>query len=66
MKPYTPDRHIETALTKADARELDLIELFFFAYRDFTADPDLILEKLAFGRALAPALGPRTSLSGIN
>lgn len=51
MKPYTPDRHIETALTKEDASELDLIELFFFAYRDFTADPDLILEKLAFGRA---------------
>ncbi len=51
MKSYTPDRHIETALTKSDARELDIIELFFFAYRDFTADPDMILEKLSFGRA---------------
>lgn len=51
MKSYTPDRHIETALTKTDARELDIIELFFFAYRDFTADPDMILEKLTFGRA---------------
>ncbi len=51
MKSYTPNRHIETALTKNDASELDIIELFFFAYRDFTADPDLILEKLAFGRA---------------
>lgn len=51
MKSYTPDRHIETALTEKDAQELDIIELFFFAYRDFTADPDLILEKLAFGRA---------------
>jgi DNA-binding MarR family transcriptional regulator len=51
MKSYTPDRHIETALTKKDARELDIIELFFFAYRDFTADPDMILEKLSFGRA---------------
>ncbi|MEP7454526.1 MarR family transcriptional regulator [Phyllobacterium sp. SB3] len=51
MKSYTPDRHIETALTEKDAKELDIIELFFFAYRDFTADPDMILEKLEFGRA---------------
>lgn len=29
----------------------DLIELFFFAYRDFVADPDRLLESLAFGRA---------------
>ncbi|MGH7005643.1 MAG: MarR family winged helix-turn-helix transcriptional regulator [Alphaproteobacteria bacterium] len=51
MEYHTPDRHIETALTRKDAQELDIIELFFFAYRDFTADPDMILEKLAFGRA---------------
>lgn len=30
---------------------LDLIELIFFAYRDFTGDPDAILEKDGFGRA---------------
>jgi DNA-binding MarR family transcriptional regulator len=29
----------------------DLIELFFFAYRDFTADADRQLEGLGFGRA---------------
>ncbi len=29
----------------------DLIELLFFAYRDFVADPDDVLEKLGFGRA---------------
>ena len=29
----------------------DLIELFFFAYRDFTADADRQLEALRFGRA---------------
>ena len=29
----------------------DLIELFFFAYRDFTADADRRLEALDFGRA---------------
>jgi DNA-binding MarR family transcriptional regulator len=29
----------------------DLIELLFFAYRDFVADPDEVLRKLGFGRA---------------
>ena len=29
----------------------DLIELLFFAYRDFTADPDGVLAKYNFGRA---------------
>jgi DNA-binding MarR family transcriptional regulator len=28
-----------------------IIELFFFSYRDFTAGPDQILDKLNFGRA---------------
>ena len=33
--------------------ELDfrIIELFFFAYREFTADADLVLERYGFGRA---------------
>jgi DNA-binding MarR family transcriptional regulator len=37
----------------AEAREpyWDLIELLFFAYRDFVGDPDQVLEKLRFGRA---------------
>jgi DNA-binding MarR family transcriptional regulator len=29
----------------------DLIELLFFAYRDFVGDPDEVLMKLGFGRA---------------
>jgi DNA-binding MarR family transcriptional regulator len=29
----------------------ELIELFFFAYRDFVSDPDRILAELGFGRA---------------
>ena len=29
----------------------DVIELLFFAYRDFVSDPDEVLAKLAFGRA---------------
>ncbi len=29
----------------------DLIELMFFAYRDFVSDPDHVLERFQFGRA---------------
>jgi len=29
----------------------DIIELLFFAYRDFVSDPDEVLSKLVFGRA---------------
>ena len=29
----------------------DVIELLFFAYRDFVSDPDHVLEKFSFGRA---------------
>jgi DNA-binding MarR family transcriptional regulator len=37
----------------AEGREpyWDLIELPFFAYRDFVGDPDQVLDKLGFGRA---------------
>ena len=31
--------------------DFDLIELLFFAYRDFTSDPDAILARQGFGRA---------------
>ena len=34
-----------------DAEAVALVELLFFAYRDFVADPDHILEGLSFGRA---------------
>jgi DNA-binding MarR family transcriptional regulator len=39
--------------TPAAAQEpyWDLIELLFFAYRDFVGDPDEVLVKLGFGRA---------------
>ncbi|WP_223999664.1 MarR family transcriptional regulator [Aureimonas sp. SA4125] len=59
------DRHALPALSDAPAAEglvtqaletngeLDfrIIELFFFAYREFTADADLVLERYGFGRA---------------
>jgi len=34
-----------------DAALIDMIELLFFAYRDFIGDPDAILAEFAFGRA---------------
>ncbi|NMD08926.1 MAG: MarR family transcriptional regulator [Phyllobacteriaceae bacterium] len=34
-----------------DKEAVALVELLFFAYRDFVADPDSILEGLGFGRA---------------
>jgi DNA-binding MarR family transcriptional regulator len=36
---------------RAERPAYDLIELFFFAYRDFVSDPDRILEEYGFGRA---------------
>ena len=41
---------VETVLP-ADELNFDLIELLFFAYRDFVSDPDEVLAKLGFGRA---------------
>ena len=35
----------------AERPAYDLIELFFFAYRDFVSDPDRILADFGFGRA---------------
>ena len=35
----------------SEAEAVALVELLFFAYRDFVSDPDEILEELGFGRA---------------
>jgi DNA-binding MarR family transcriptional regulator len=37
--------------TAAEAKLLEFAELLFFAYRDFTRDPDAILKDFGFGRA---------------
>ena len=45
---------VKTGVNPLFLREEELrqgIELMFYAYRDFTAEPDEILEKLKFGRA---------------
>jgi len=42
---------IRTAPTGEDGIDFTIIELFFFAYRDFTSDPDQLLDNYGFGRA---------------
>ncbi len=42
---------LKTPLGLNDEADLALIELLFFAYRDFTSDPDEILSGYGFGRA---------------
>jgi DNA-binding MarR family transcriptional regulator len=45
-----PAASVEGALPASEPY-FDLIELLFFAYRDFVSDPDEVLAKLGFGRA---------------
>ena len=42
---------VRTPLGGENGIDLSIIELLFFAYRDFTSDPDQILEAYGFGRA---------------
>lgn len=42
---------IRTPLGDSGDIDFSVIELLFFAYRDFTSDPDAILEQFGFGRA---------------
>src|SRR5260370_1717610 len=51
--PIAPARALSSAQGALRAQEpiWDLIELLFFAYRDFIGDPDDVLSKLDFGRA---------------
>lgn len=46
LKSHQPGRDV-----LAETPAYDLIELFFFAYRDFVSDPDRILDEYGFGRA---------------
>ncbi|WP_309083210.1 MarR family transcriptional regulator [Chelativorans sp.] len=49
----SPMKPTEKEQVQAAEDEIDfaLIELLFFAYRDFTSDPDAILSRYGFGRA---------------
>jgi DNA-binding MarR family transcriptional regulator len=42
---------VTTPLSAADSPQIQLIELLFFAYRDFISDPDAALMSYGFGRA---------------
>ncbi|MDB5614255.1 MAG: MarR family transcriptional regulator [Devosia sp.] len=42
---------INSAIPGGEALPLDIMGLFFFAYRDFTGDADALLERQGFGRA---------------
>jgi len=45
------ERSASSSAPAATAPVWDIIELLFFAYRDFVGDPDEVLLKLNFGRA---------------
>jgi DNA-binding MarR family transcriptional regulator len=45
------DGIVREAMTGGSLIDFEIIELLFFAYRDFISDPDAILEKSGFGRA---------------
>jgi DNA-binding MarR family transcriptional regulator len=51
--PGKPRSAANAAASAGEVREpyWDVIELLFFAYRDFVGDPDQVLERLRFGRA---------------
>src|SRR5215208_3113436 len=51
MSPAAPARRDPGEDVLAEVPAYDLIELFFFAYRDFVSDPDRILSEYGFGRA---------------
>ncbi|HHZ10870.1 MAG TPA: MarR family transcriptional regulator [Rhizobiales bacterium] len=51
MANRTAAEPIRTPLTIEDGIDFSVIELLFFAYRDFTSDPDEILADYGFGRA---------------
>jgi len=53
------------SVRKSDAELLAYAELFFFAYRDFTRDPDAILQDFGFGRAHHRVLHFVTQHSGL-
>jgi DNA-binding MarR family transcriptional regulator len=48
---YVNMTDINTKQILSDPEAVALVELLFFAYRDFVSDPDEILEELSFGRA---------------
>ena len=50
-RKLTQSLPITAAPSPEESIDFGIIELLFFAYRDFTSDPDHILEDYGFGRA---------------
>jgi DNA-binding MarR family transcriptional regulator len=53
-KPASADNQatpVRTVMSGEEGLDFAIIELLFFAYRDFTSDPDQILSQYGFGRA---------------
>ena len=51
MSPEVAKADPARRLRRDDGPMYELIELFFFAYRDFVGDADRLLEAYGFGRA---------------
>ncbi len=53
LAPSRPNSTVNVKRACEGAREdlTDLVELLFFAYREFTAEPDAVLARYGFGRA---------------
>jgi len=51
QRPAPPESLPSAGQTLSDEQLLAYVELLFFAYRDFTSDPDSILQQMGFGRA---------------
>jgi DNA-binding MarR family transcriptional regulator len=51
MEPKAKSSEASAPLGDCNLPMYDLIELFFFAYRDFVGDADRLLETFSFGRA---------------
>ncbi len=65
MADRTAAEPIRTPLTIEDGIDFSVIELLFFAYRDFTSDPDEILADYGFGRAHHRVLHSVNRLPGL-
>lgn len=50
-KDAQTDQMVTYPMSEKDGISFELIELLFFAYRDFVSDPDFMLADLSYGRA---------------
>lgn len=51
MRPLTGDSAEKASLPAPDPRFITVVELLFFAYRDFTREADAVLAEFGLGRA---------------